>query len=196
MSVAAQIEKIDQELFLFLNGLHNSFFDPVMEFCSHRASWIPFYAILLYLIWKLHKKRTWVHVVSVSVCILLSDKFSVYIKNAVKRYRPCHNLDLVHQVHLVDGCGGQFGFVSSHAANTFALAFLVTWFLKKQYRRIDIIMFSWAVIVSYSRIYLGKHYPLDIIGGAIVGLLAAGIALYVHKVINSKFYGVKSDQIQ
>lgn len=178
--IAESIEKIDTDLFLFLNQKYSEVFDPVMVFASHRGSWIPFYAFLLYLLYRVYRKRTWVFFISVSIAIFLSDKISVYIKNAVQRYRPCHNLELKEFTRVVKHCGGEFGFVSSHAANTFALALFITYFLRKDHKWIAPVMFAWATFVSYSRIYLGVHYPLDIVGGAIVGLLAAVIAIILH----------------
>lgn len=103
------------------------------------------------------------------------------------RLRPCHNPDIANLVHIVDGhCGGQFGFVSSHATNTFALAFFVGSLLKKHISWLLPLLLVWAGIVSYSRIYLGVHYPGDVLCGALLGVIIAKFVLVTFKYINQK----------
>jgi undecaprenyl-diphosphatase len=116
----------------------------------------------------------------VIITVALSDSISVLIKNLVERPRPSRNPEIANLVHIVnDYRGGMYGFVSSHAANFFGVAT----FLSHQFKhyRWSIFLFVWAIVVSYSRIYLGVHYPLDIIFGAILGALI-GIQCYVFKV--------------
>jgi undecaprenyl-diphosphatase len=188
MSFFDQIEKLDRELFLFLNNAGSEALDPIMIVMSHRGSWIPFYALLLYFIYRQYGKRTYLFLFTVSICVFLTDKFSVYMKNLFQRYRPCHNLELHDMVRFVDGCGGQFGFVSSHAANTFGLAVFLTYFMRSKYPWIGYVMFTWALLVSYSRIYLAAHYPLDIIGGFIIGIIAAILTIIFHKRLDTRFF--------
>lgn len=116
-----------------------------------------------------------------AIGILLSDKISVYaFKDVFERFRPCHNLELKDLIHTVNGkCGGTFGFVSSHAANTFMFASLSSLFLRKYW--FVFFIFFWAALVSYSRIYLGVHYPLDIAGGALLGILIGGLIFKLYK---------------
>ncbi|MFH1004204.1 MAG: phosphatase PAP2 family protein [Bacteroidota bacterium] len=183
------IEKADHNFFLFLNGNHNTFSDTIMYWVSNKYFWLPFYVLLLALVvWKFKKKSLLIFV-SVAVLIFASDQTSVLIKNSVKRYRPCYNSELQNKVHLIDGCGGQYGFVSSHTANSFALAtFLSLLFIKKRKsifirerheKSFAIVMFFWAALVSYSRIAEGVHYPLDILGGAMLGIF---IGMISHKI--------------
>lgn len=188
MSLSDHIEKLDKDLFLFFNRHGNEALDPFMVFLSQRAVWIPLYILLLILIIRVFKKRTYLFFITASICVFLSDKFSVYMKNAVARYRPCHNTDLTELIRLPDGCGGQFGFVSSHAANTLGIAVFITYFLGRHYKWIPYVMFAWALLVSYSRIYLGAHYPLDILGGFMVGALSAFIAIVAHKRLDERFF--------
>src|SRR5687767_5182158 len=113
----------DSKLFLLLNSMHNNVMDSVMYWASNRWIWIPFYAWILFRIYKLFGKKTITVVLLTALLITASDQLSTNaIKNVVKRPRPCHEVTLQSKVHLVNNhCGGQFGFVSSHAANCFVL---------------------------------------------------------------------------
>ena len=161
----------DTDLFLILNGFHNDFWDTVMYWASEKYFWVPFYALLLVLIGvKLKWKTLLVILPLIVLLILLSDQGSVFLKNFFQRYRPCHNLVIQDIVHTLNGkCGGQYGFVSSHAANTFALAMFVGMLFRKKLKWMLVFMLFWAGFVSYSRIYTGVHYPADIMAGALLG---------------------------
>lgn len=118
----------------------------------------------------------------------MGDRISVMaFKDVFQRFRPCHNPDIASLVHLVDGCGGKFGFVSSHAANSFALALFTGLLLRKHYKYILPIMLFWAALVSYSRIYVGVHYPGDILGGAILGTVIGIFVYWLMKIVNKRF---------
>lgn len=176
------IKSLDTELFLFVNGLHNSFFDELMYAFSQILVWIPFYVSALYLIIISHKKKdaVWV-ILSLVLCIVIADQVSSgIIKEAVQRLRPSRNPALEGMIHIVNGyTGGKYGFVSSHAANSFGFALLSSLVFKQ--KTYTTFVFIWAVIVSYSRIYLGVHYPFDIFGGMVVGVMAALIAYFTLK---------------
>lgn len=192
------LDGYDKQLLLWLNGFHNSFWDPVMWWTSSAPFWIPFYLILMFILVKYRKsdvqmetfKQVLLIIGSIAVAILLADQISSgFFKPFFERFRPSHSPDLIGQVHLLadpNGSiykGGLYGFVSSHAANSFAIAWFVAALLKS--RRSWLIMMFWASLVSYSRIYLGVHYPGDIIGGAIIGMLsgwtAASLFFYLEK---------------
>ena len=178
----------DHQLFLFLNGLHVGWLDPVMTFISSEKGWIPFYAVLVFLVFYKYKwKGLWV-LLGVVVAITLSDQIASHVfKPMVMRLRPCHDPLIKDLVYLPDGhCGGKYGFMSSHAANTFALASLIYMTMKKHYSKIGWVMFPWAAVVSYSRIYMGAHFPGDVICGAALGLVVGfGIGYLTRFVISS-----------
>ena len=125
-----QIKQLDTELFLFLNGKHNDFWDFVMFWSSDKLIWIPLYIFFLYLLIKHYKKDSLWILISIAVLIIASDQLSVLFKNTFMRLRPCHEPVLDGMVHLVkNNCGGEFGFFSSHASNHFALAAFLSFFL-------------------------------------------------------------------
>lgn len=181
MNIITTIKDLDTQLFLFLNSMHTDFFDVVMYWFSNKVIWIPLYLYFFFLGFKKVGNRVWLVAISVALLILLSDQLSVHaFKNVFLRYRPCHNLLIQAQVHLLNGhCGGTYGFVSSHAANTFALAMFLSLFFKGQLKNFGIFIFIWAALVSYSRIYSGVHYPADIAVGAVLGM---GIGVMVFKI--------------
>ena len=194
------IDSIDKEVLVWLNGFHNSFMDTIMWYVSSAPFWIWFYVILLAFllktrsaIWpKVDFKQLAFIVVSISVAILLADQISSgFFKPFFGRLRPSHSPELEGLVHLLtnpDGeiyKGGQFGFVSSHAANSFAIAWFASALL--QMRKAWVIMMIWAALVSYSRIYLGVHYLGDITGGAIIGMLSGAVAAKLYFYLNSKW---------
>jgi len=162
------LERLDQQLFLFLNSLNSPFCDQVMHAISGRLIWVPLYlAILIYLEVK-YKRKFLIILIFIILAATLSDQTSDIFKNLVHRLRPCYEPSLEGLVHVVNGeCGGKFSFVSSHAANTFDVALLSLLFIKRRWYTISIIL--WATIISYSRIYLGVHYPGDVICGSLLG---------------------------
>lgn len=172
----------DRATFVALNnaGESASFLDGTMLAISGTALWIPLYLFLVYLLFK-HKglNGMLVGLAWVVVLILICDQGSVHLfKDVFERLRPCHEPLLEGQVRLVKShCGGQFGFVSSHATNTFGLAVFVGTLLKREVRWLLPALLIWAAIVSYSRIWLGVHYPLDLLGGAVLGTAVARLLL-------------------
>jgi len=119
------LNTLDTNLFLSINGLHNTFFDALMVYISGKLSWLPLYFFLLYLIIRSFKWRSVLVLAFIGLLILAADQLSVHaFKNVFQRLRPCHNEALKLMVHTVKSCGGQYGFVSSHATNSFALLLL------------------------------------------------------------------------
>jgi undecaprenyl-diphosphatase len=164
----ARIEHIDQQLFLFLNSLNSPFFDQVMHAVSGKLIWVPLYLAILVYLGKTYRRKFLVILLLIIIAAVLSDQFSVFVKNIVQRLRPCLEPELDGMVHLFKGeCGGKYSFVSSHATNSFNVALLSLLFIRKKWYTISIIV--WAAVIGYSRIYLGVHYPGDVICGSILG---------------------------
>lgn len=180
------LSTIDSDLFLFLNGLHADWMDGVMALITKMWVWFPLYLLLIYWTVKQYGKRCWWVFLAVAIVVLCSDQLSAHVcKPLFHRLRPCYNTDLQDLIHLPKGlAGGKYGFVSSHAANTFAVASFLTAALRKNHKWMGIVLYLWAFISSYSRIYMGYHYPGDILCGAILGIL---IGLTLWKVFQYLF---------
>lgn len=166
-----ELAALDREAFLILNGLHRSWLDQPMYLLSERLIWIPLYAVLIYLLYKKYQSDIWIVLIGMIVMITLTDQItSSLMKPLFERLRPSRDPGLEGMVHIVNGYrGGLYGFASSHAANTFGMATYV--YLMMPERRSLLVLFVWAALVSFTRIYLGVHYPSDIIAGALVGAL-------------------------
>ena len=161
-----------------------------MYWASHKLFWIPLYLYFLYLVYKQIGKQLWTVLIAVVLLIVVSDQLSVHLfKNVFMRLRPCHEPLLKSGLHLLNNhCGGSFGFVSSHAANTFALASFLSLFFNNKIRYFTLFLMTWACFVSYSRVYSGVHYPGDVIVGGIIGS-AIGIGVYKFcQFINNKLF--------
>ena len=181
MDIIHSLDSIDKQWLLALNNDYPTFWDGLMYGISEKLTWVPFYLSLIFVIIKFWKKQSiWV-VLGLILCVVISDQVSSgIIKDLVQRLRPSHDPEIENMVCVVNGYrGGNFGFVSSHAANSFGLALLSSLLFKN--RTYTVSVFAWAVIVSYSRIYLGVHYPGDVLGGAFVGITAALIVYLIFK---------------
>ena len=173
------IKSLDQSLFLALNVHHNSFFDPIMWLFSDKLFWAPLYAWFLWLLYKQFPKHYWTVIIAVILMIVASDQFCNLAKNGVMRLRPSQDPGIQAMVHIVnDYRGGMYGFYSGHASNAFAVALFMITIAGKKLKYLIPVCLLYATLTAYSRIYLGVHYPGDILTGALAGtLLGTGFAL-------------------
>jgi undecaprenyl-diphosphatase len=180
------IKDWDEKAFLWLNSFHSDGLDPIVLQLTQTITWVPLYLLLLYLIYRKDPKNmAWV-IGGVMLTILLADQVSSgFMKPYFERLRPCHDPQWVGLLHNYGRCGGLYGFVSSHAANTFGMATFLTLILRKKQKGIYW-LFLYAVVVSYTRIYLGVHYPLDVFFGALVGVLSAYLSWAVVVLLKRK----------
>ncbi len=169
------ILQFDRNLFLLLNGMHSPWWDTAMLFFTRKETWLLLYLMLIYVITRNYERKSWVILLVMVAGIVFSDQLSTLIKEITQRYRPGHEPALEGLVHIVLRKGSLHGFFSSHASNTFfVLAFTAPLFRN---RLSFAALLTWASLVSYSRIYNGNHYPLDVIAGLIFGI-ASGILFY------------------
>ena len=184
-----ELARIDRELLIFLNSLHNPALDTVMQLFSERWFWLPMYVVLVgWLIWYFRRKA-YLLLPLLGLAVFLADRISSgFFKPYFARLRPCHDPDLQGLIQFIDGCGGQFGFVSSHAANTFVLASLLHFILRPGHAGLRWFFWVWAAVVSYSRVYLGVHYPSDITLGALLGILIGWLIAKVYRYFERRYF--------
>ena len=176
----------DHDLFLLLNGAGSESYDSFWVFISSTKSAIPLFLLLIFLLFKKHRKSFWQGVILILIIVSLADLSSVHcFKNVFMRLRPSHDPELADQIRLLVSKGGLYGFVSSHAANFFAIAGIGSALLSEQ-KYLPYLLYSWATLVAYSRVYVGKHYVLDVIAGAILGVLIAKVMWCLIKKIKEK----------
>ena len=186
--------ELDRSVFLALNGLHFPFFDSVMVAFSAKFVWIPLYAAIIFAMFfsvngygfgesakqrlKIIRKPLYFGIIALTGALItfaLTDTVANQIKFLVERPRPAYDPVIGSMVRMLEYKGGLYGFLSNHAANVFGLAIFTSLVFRK--RPYTIFIFLWAALVSYSRIYVGKHFPLDVLCGAMLGLFI-GFIIY------------------
>lgn len=185
MSFIDTLLDIDRDLFLTLNGWHHPVADWIMFYVSKMWVWIPIYlAVVVYIIKAWKKEAIWI-ILSMILCVVLTDQLTNLTKEFFQRPRPSHAVELQGMVHHVQGyLGGKFGFVSGHSSNVFGFALLSSLIIRQRW--FYYVAFFWAALVAYSRIYLGVHYPLDILGGMVLGMSIAGLVYMAWQTIRKK----------
>ena len=184
-----EILKLDSQLFLFLNNLGSSTFDTFWIFLSYKESNIFFYlSLLIFYFYKESKtiklSEVFYSLLFIAIMITITDQTANLFKDSFQRLRPCYNETLIDSVRLVkESCGGKYGFFSAHASNSFSLAVFFGLLYKNKFRYVICISLLYASLISYSRIYLGVHFPLDILFGGIFGIT---IGLVIFKIYENK----------
>lgn len=182
----------DRELLILFNQLHADALDPIVYYATKTEFWLPLYLYLIFLIFRDYRNVAWLVLSGVVISILLSDQItSGLMKPLFARLRPSHEPTLEGVIHLVNGYrGGLYGFASSHAANTFGIALYFYLLMHNRYRFARL-LFVWAGFMSYTRIYLGVHYPGDILVGGLVGLMSGYFAFRFYEWLKNR-YGPKA----
>jgi undecaprenyl-diphosphatase len=183
MNLFDKIIDWDKGTLLTLNSFHLPWLDRFMWLCSQTIMWLPVLLLLIYVLFHNKREQALFLILFFALLILFTDQISSgVIKHLVARFRPTHDPEIGNLVNIVNNYrGGDYGFVSSHAANVFAFAGLSLLLFKNWYYTVVILL--WASIVSFSRIYLGVHFPLDVICGALFGFLSSVAFYYLYTTI-------------
>ena len=186
------LQSLDSAALLAVNGTHDAFQNDFWWALSSPLSWlligVTAIVVLVLALRGGSRTRLLLAVLAIGLTVLIADQSAGIIKDIVCRYRPTHSPDIAQAVQVVnDYRGGNYGFVSNHAANAFGIALLISLMFRN--RHLAIAMTAWALVQCYSRAYLGVHYPGDLLGGMLVGLLAGGIAYWLWTKADRKWGG-------
>jgi len=190
------IKSLDESLFLFLNARHTAFFDAVMWLFSDKLFWVPLYVWFLWILHKRYPKHYWTVIITIILMVITSDQLCNLAKDGFMRLRPSQEPQLQSLVHVVNNYrGGMYGFYSGHSSNAFAVAFFMIAIIAKQRKYIIAVSLIYAILTAYSRIYLGVHYPGDILAGAIIGVfLGTGFA-FAHNKLRNRYLKIAETDI-
>ena len=180
-----KILALDTQLFIYLNGLGSETYDGLWLIITKQVNWIPFFLFLFYLIYtKIGLKKTGYLLLFVAVLILATDQITNLFKYTFQRARPCNNPEIKSIIRIVLS-RNSFSFFSGHAANTMAVATFLYLLFKKDFKYFWL-LFLWPLIFAYSRIYLGLHYPIDILSGYLCGLILGSLMYKVYRIAIEK----------
>lgn len=174
-----QLLQYDKELFLFLNNLGTTTWDGFWMVYTTKINWVPLYAILLYLMFKnLNRKAFILNILVIVLMITFTDQITNLFKHGIERLRPCYTEDLQGLMRLVkSSCGGKYSYFSGHASNSMAVAVFSGLLLRNKYKYLVFLLLFWAALMAYSRVYIGVHFPLDILSGMLFGSIS-GFGFY------------------
>lgn len=168
---------LDKKLFLFFNSFHSTWMDPVMYMLTQTWFWLPLYLFVIYFIIKKYGKRSYIPLLFLILAVTISDQTCNLIKNSTERHRPSREVSLANDIHLYqksDGTfyrGGVYGYPSAHASNSMVLAVFIIIFIAHKRKWILAIALLWSLLMGYTRIYLGVHYPFDVLSGFLLGFI-------------------------
>lgn len=186
------ILELDKNLFIFLNSLGSERFDGFWLFITKQINWIPIFLIIMYLVFKhLGWRHALMIILVMALLIALTDQTTNLFKNYFQRLRPVNNTDLDDIIHFVHK-RSSFSFISGHASNSMAAAFFLYKVLKPYLKYMGLI-FLWPLVFAYSRIYLGLHYPGDILAGYIWGILMALLMMKLYTFLRDKYFPEKEE---
>ncbi len=184
-----QLIQYDKELFLFLNNLGTTTWDGFWMAYTTKINWVPLYAVLLYLMYKnLNKKAFIINILVIALMITFTDQITNLFKDGFERFRPCYTEDVQDLMRLVkSSCGGKHGYFSGHASNSMAVAVFSGLLLRNKYKYLVFILLFWAALMAYSRVYIGVHFPLDIVSGMLFGAISGFIFYKLITYLKIKF---------
>jgi undecaprenyl-diphosphatase len=181
--VIDQLTAIDKQLFVAIHqGLANGVFDVVLPLLREPLTWLPLYLLFAFLAVKKYKLQGLYIILATAVVVALCDRFSAgFMKPFFERLRPCHEPSLASYIRGLIDCGGQYGFISSHATNHFGMAVMFTWFFKKISKMtwLSWAFYAWAGLISFAQVYVGKHYVGDVVVGMLCGILLGKLILTI-----------------
>jgi undecaprenyl-diphosphatase len=184
-----KILALDTKLFVYLNGLGSETYDGLWLLITKQFNWIPFFVLLLYVLFKkIGLKQSLYLLVFIAILITLTDQTANLFKNGFQRLRPCNNLDIKDTIRIVKA-SDTFSFFSGHAANTMAVATFLFLNFRKKIRYFGF-LFLWPLVFAYSRIYLGLHYPLDILCGYLCGLILGSVMYKVYLEVQKRYFPI------
>jgi undecaprenyl-diphosphatase len=181
------LKQIDQQLFLIINRIWtNDFFDFIMPLMRSKLFWAPLYLFLIVFFVVNFGKKGWISVLFILITFALTDFISAGVfKPIFERLRPCNDPNIMGMARNIVGCGSGYSFVSSHAANHFGMAIIIGSIFKQKWPWVKSAFIIWATVICYAQVYVGVHYPLDVICGAIIGILIGKFTFALHEKFNS-----------